>query len=439
MASQEEQQLLFLSNLLQLEKRLRQAQNLRALAFTAANEPLRLVSYSHALVWHYRGRKLAPLAASGVNKPDPAAPLVHQLGEELARRFPAASVRTPTAFSRQSPEGKEEYLLWVPLFSPGGEAVGGISLSRRTEWKEEEKAFFSRLGETLGHAWWALAGRERFWKRREGRKKSPLFYAALGIGLLLLSLFPLRMNVLAPARIVPKNPVLVSPALDGVVKEIYVEPNGEVQAGEVLVSLDDTSLTSRKAVILKELAVVEREHANTQQNSFSDPEARQTLTLLAAELDKKKAEAEYVATMLEQTRIVAEKEGIAVFRDKSDWLGKPVVIGEKIMLLADPQQVEIEIQLPAGDAIALAPDAELLFFLDSSPQAPLAARLHSIGYDAQLTPEGYLAYRLMAEIESERIPRIGLRGTARIYGQRAPLLLYLLRKPLTFLRQHLGF
>jgi hypothetical protein len=55
-----------------------------------------------------------------------------------------------------------------------------------------------------------------------------------------------------------------------------------------------------------------------------------------------------------------------------------------------------------------------------------------------LSPEEVLSYKISASFEGEEIPRIGLRGTAKIYGSRVTLFYYLFRKPITFVRQLIG-
>jgi hypothetical protein len=51
-----------------------------------------------------------------------------------------------------------------------------------------------------------------------------------------------------------------------------------------------------------------------------------------------------------------------------------------------------------------------------------------------------LGYRLKASFaDGTRIPRIGLRGTAKIYGEQVSLFYYLMRRPLAALRQLIGF
>ena len=139
----------------------------------------------------------------------------------------------------------------------------------------------------------------------------------------------------------------------------------------------------------------------------------------------------------------AERAGIAVFTDVNDWLGKPLSVGERVLTLADPQAPEIDIMVPVGDALVLEPGSRVELFLNVDPLHPLRARLTHASYEAGLSASGVLSYRVKAalepgEIPGETPPRIGLRGTAKILGDRVPLALYLFRRPLALLRQSLG-
>ena len=55
-------------------------------------------------------------------------------------------------------------------------------------------------------------------------------------------------------------------------------------------------------------------------------------------------------------------------------------------------------------------------------------------------PEGILSYKLTASYEGDanKLPRIGLRGTAKVYGSEVSVFYYLFRKPITFMRQLIG-
>ena len=79
----------------------------------------------------------------------------------------------------------------------------------------------------------------------------------------------------------------------------------------------------------------------------------------------------------------------------------------------------------------------MALFLDSDPLHRHSATLERAAYQAQNTSAGQLAYRLDATFDTAP-PRIGLRGTAKVLGERAPLALYLLRRPLAALRQAVG-
>ncbi len=101
--------------------------------------------------------------------------------------------------------------------------------------------------------------------------------------------------------------------------------------------------------------------------------------------------------------------------------------------------------LPVSDAVNLDTGAEVRIFLNIRPDSPLSASLRQASYEAQITSEGILAFRLKASLNNpvrlsspKSSYRIGLRGTAKIYGKEVTLFYYLMRRPLTALRQRVG-
>ncbi|SVD00297.1 uncharacterized protein METZ01_LOCUS353151, partial [marine metagenome] len=124
---------------------------------------------------------------------------------------------------------------------------------------------------------------------------------------------------------------------------------------------------------------------------------------------------------------------------KTDWQGKPVEVGEKILTISDPKNVEFLIWLPVKDSIIIKENSEVKVFLDINPIKPLAGRLLRASYEPELSPEEVLSYKIVSSLEKDQeIPRIGLRGTAKIYGSKVTLFYYLFRKPITFVRQLIG-
>lgn len=436
--------------LLALTRAARQADSMAVLAHVAANETLRLVTYRQAVVWRWGATgRLRIQAVSGVDRPDPHSPYVRyleRLFHHLHRVSDAGDLRSveaadvPAALAAEWRRHGAGHLLWCPLRTPRGRWLGGVVFMRDTPWPPPTREVMADLTEAYAHAWHALTplrgGLRRAGSHTWGRRG---LCAVLLLALAVLLALPVRMSALAPMAIAPRAPTIVSAPMDGVVAGFAVAPNEKVHSGQPLLHLDDTSLRSRLAVARKSLAIVRADYRRATQKAFGDDRSRGERLLLKARLEEKAAEVDYVEAMLARCRVAAPRDGIAVFADPNDWIGRPVVVGEKILTVADPSQVEADIRLPVSDAIALAPGAPVRLFLDVQPHRPLDAVLRSASYEAEPTHDGVLAFRLKADPEFDGPPpRIGLRGTAKVYGREVPLGYYLFRRPLAAARRHLG-
>ena len=249
-------------------------------------------------------------------------------------------------------------------------------------------------------------------------------------------------EVLAPAEVSASDPATVASPLDGVVQAIEVQPNQRVEAGDLLLTLDPTNLQAEVAVARRTLEIAEAELRRARQGAFNDRDAGAQIALLEARARLRQAELEYAEQRLARVEVRAERPGIVLFTRADDWIGRPVQTGQRIMTIADPSRAEIRVELPVGEAIRLEPGAPVQLFLDARPLEPVAGRMTSLSYTAEQTPGGILAYELKARLDQkagEALPRVGLRGTAKVYGADVPLAFYLFRRPLAALRQHTGF
>lgn len=423
---------------LELERLTRAARTTEQLAYSLVNDAQALFGFRHAALL-IAGKVRSVTGVSSVEPNAPFVAFVEQAVSQLARleRAKAATVVPLDAFSDSIRNDWQSLsalqVFWLPLIDRDGELFGGIWLARDTPWSPPEQVLMAQLGDTYSHAWLALQPR-RPWRLRFTRKRQALLAAVVLLGLLI----PVRQSVLAPAEVVPLAGRVVAAPLDGVIAEFLVKPNQAVQAGDLLVRFESTTLKAQADVAQRALGVAEAELKANAQRAFADSESSSKIDLLAARVEQKRAERDYATELLKRSEVRAERDGIAVFADAERWIGKPVQTGERLMEIADPAQAELRIELAVGDAIALAPDAEVALFLDSDPLHRHSATLERAAYEAQPTPAGQLAYRLDAGFTDSPPPRIGLRGTAKLFGQRAPLALYLLRKPLAGLRQSVG-
>ncbi|MFV3074366.1 efflux RND transporter periplasmic adaptor subunit [Niveispirillum fermenti] len=446
-----DRQLTALAGLVQMERRVRAAATAAELAFLMVNETHALVPYRQAVLW--RADTGGIQAMSGLAIPDEDAPFNRWLGRLMAQWVVDAK-RGPRLLDADDLPAEEgaawaEHLpahaLLLPLFPPAGgeqaKPVGLLLLARDEPFMEPDRQLLDLLGDAYGHAWHALTRRTaRRWRWIKDRKRLAMIAGAA----LLLLLFPVRQSVLAPAEIVPLHPAVLRAPIAGVVEGILVQPNEPVTEGQPLVQMDARELESRLEVARQALAVADAEQRQAQQQAVFDERAKASLAILASRREQAVAEAAFLEETLGRGRLTAPKAGIAIYDNPDDWAGRPVSLGERILTVADPAAVELEIHLGVGDAITLEPGARISFFLNIDPAAPLSATLLRAGYRAAPTPEGTMAYRLTGRFiadsadDKQRL-RVGLRGTAKLEGRRTVLALYLLRRPLAALRLWLGW
>lgn len=417
-----------LLRLLDLEQRLLGAQRSVEVAFLAVNMAHALVPYRQAVLGRLRGELVA---LSGVTTVPEATPYGLWLGR-LFRHLAATPAARPLTALDLPPALAEGWADWLPaqaLFLPLGDEA--LLYARDEPFSPPEIALLTHLAAVVRAARRSVARPQRSISRAR-----LLLGGVVGLGIALL---PVTESVLAPADAVPAHPVVVRAPLEGVVDHVAVAPNESVQEGQVLFQLDATTLTGALDVARQQLGTAQAEHRQAAQAMVFDAKAKAQVPLLQGKAEEKAAEVRLLESQLARITARAPRAGVAVFDDPSEWVGKPVVVGEKVMAVADPEDTEVEAWVAVTDVGWVRPGARLTLFLNTSPLSPLRARVTSIAYEAVVRPDASVAHRVRARLEDAEIrPRLGLKGTARIEGETVPLVWWVLRKPITTLRQGLG-
>lgn len=438
-----------LGSLLQIEQDVRQAQNESTVEFIAVNDTWRILNYRQAVLWRMEeGSSPSVKLVSGLADlpgDSPYRQWLNQAIRHVVGNSPVGKVQIVTVDAVPD-ELKEGWLEWmtpsvvvVALPTPNGKSIGGLWLSVEQEPHEAELAIIERLSWAYGQALWAWRPYVPTWKKLlvELKQKKRLKKYALIISL--IALLPMRLTVLAPAEITGKDAKLIGAPMDGVVAKFFVNPNQQVKAGDPVFSLDDTAVRNRNEVADKSRAVAQADFLRETQKSFNDGQSMGELSSFKAKYEEKIAEAQYTNDLFDRIRVVAPVGGVVIFTDQNDWVGKPVQTGERIVQIADPLHVQISINLPVNDAINLDPGAKVKLYLNVSPLDTVRGELVQASYEPSPVEEGFVAYRLKADlVAGEAPPRIGLKGTAKIYGAWAPLIYHVFRKPLSATRRYLG-
>ncbi|WP_445570725.1 efflux RND transporter periplasmic adaptor subunit [Pseudomonas sp. E102] len=444
--------------LLHLEQRAQEARSTAELGFVIVNETWQLLRYRQGYVFvsDVLGKPSLSNVSSLAVLPEetPFTVWLKRLAQHLWTQPALSAESTPATVlhllrARDLPESFAEgwtewmpmHLLCVPLPPRDHSRRGMLLLACDTEPDEHTQALLARLGQTYAYCLAALTNkRPTLGARWQVWRQRPWRLLALGTAMALACLVPVRLSALAPAEIEAHNAMAIASPQDGVVHEFLVQPNQMVQKDQPLFSLDDTTLRNRRAVARQALEVARSEALLAAQKAFESAQSKGELAALNGQVQEKQAEVAWLDEMLERNVVRAPRDGIAIFGDTNDWIGKPVVTGERIIQLADPQDAGVLVWLPVANAINLDTGSEIRLFLHVAPLSPLTASLIQTSYQATLSPDNIPSYRIRGQFQGDasQLARIGLKGTAKLYGESVPLIYYVMRRPLAALREWSG-
>ncbi|WP_409522517.1 HlyD family efflux transporter periplasmic adaptor subunit [Nitrincola sp. MINF-07-Sa-05] len=454
-----------LATLLHLQHRARAATELSELDFILVNESFNLFPYRQAALWLKDG---GIKALSGMAIPEGNAPYVHWLNS-LIRQLPpegmtTAQVLKPDSMSEAVRAQWGEWLpaevLLIPIPALRQFRGGFLVLARDISWQPAEISLLSQWGQAWSHAralvelrgglkslvtiLQSRAADEAYPSSGGGkaglqqRLRSPRIWVLLL--LITLMFVPVRLTVLAPAELVPRNPDIIRAPLDGVVEQILVQPNEWVAQGTPLLVFERSAISNRLLVAQGVLNTLRAEYRQRAQQALSDSAGAVELAMLEGQMREKELEIDYLSNLLSRGEVLSPQAGVVLLDDPLQWVGRPVVTGQRILVVADEQAVQLEAWLAPGDAISLEPGARVRLFLNADPLNPVEAELEYVAFQAQERPDGQYAYRVQARLldETAAAVRVGLKGTAKLEGERVTLAYWMLRRPLASLRGWLG-
>jgi multidrug resistance efflux pump len=443
MSELQDPQVLGLSILLQLGKRVRDAASVEEIGFIAVNESKQLLHYRQAALW-LKGKGV--FAVSGLPEADGSSPYIQWLSacckawQQGNSCKPVEPGELPELLAASWHEWLPPHAAVAPLKAKSGEQLGFLLLARDEQWQEFDFPLLEELAGIYAHGL-ASFGKGKPWLTGLSRLKGSAWWkwgvAAAAVAALFV---PVRMSVQAPAEVVPRDPFVVRSPLDSVIDRFDVQPNQQVSQGQLLFEFDRTNLKTRHGVASKAFEVAAEEYRQAAQSALLDDRSRVEIEPRRGKMEEKATELSYSRALLNKSEVHAPRAGIVVFGEQSDWVGKNVSVGERVLTIADPNKVEILLKLPVADAIDLSIGSPVRLYLLTDPQHPLAGKVRYAAYKPEVSAAGVASYRIKAEFAANvPLPRIGLTGTARIYGKRVALGYYLFRRPLTALRQRVGW
>ena len=434
----------------QLASKARAADNEQALLFVIANDTFALLPYRTALVFTLHQGEPQLGCASGLTSVDRRSAFGSWTEQVLRAVLPRLSeVQRVTA--DQLPEhlrsAWDEY--WPesvqvhPIPGPDDTVLGAVIYVTEQPWPEVTQPMLNALHQVHGLCLQHLRTRrgpfDILKKLVDGRDlKSRKYLLRALLAVVLVMCLPIRQFVIAPAEIISLDSVAVTSPLEGIVAQMVAKPNQPVKQGDVLFRLDDTAIRNRLESARQGLEVSRAEYLAGAHRAFVSTDKTAEAGVLKGRINERLAEVASLQDQMAMLEIRANRDGIAVYGQENDWIGKPVSAGQRIMELADSHKMGVNVWVPVADAINMRSGESLHVLLYADPLHPMTATVELASYQATKSPDGVAAYRVRATLPPQDAVRLGLRGSAKINGDWVVLGYFVFRRPFAAVRQWLG-
>lgn len=421
------------------------AESRQALTFIMLNDSVQLARYDRAMLWAMNGSKPELIGISGQREPkddSPYAESCRKIVQEI--RNP----QTPQTLSQHSLiAGQEEWeklresqhqpnVHWLPIVSFDKLQLG-LWLERWNDapWAPQEVDSLKFLAQGYGLAWRPYV--VRFFSRMWSKRHAAIFSV---FAILALTFIQLPLRVVAPCEIVPRNPAVITAPLEGIVSTVNVSPGQVVSDGEVLFEYDKKVLTQALRVAEKELEIAEAELHRTTTEAFEEEQSLDQIRALRLELEKRRVNLALAQYHFNQLEVQAPIDGIVSIDNPDEWRGKPVRVGERVMVLSTEGQTKLRIWIPENDNITILKEVPIQVFLNTRPESGISAKLDYIADHTKVSTQGVPSFQAEAQwAEQDEGVKVGLKGTAILYGENVSLFYWLVRRPWASFRRLFGW
>ncbi len=424
--------------LLELQKQIREAKTIKDIGFLAANRTHDLIAYKQAVFWIKNPYGIELKTLSGSATLDDNSPYAIWLKKIIIDKI--GDDNSPTVFIEADDKDGE----WVAShnhlisFKTNHEGVlGGLWVESDMFFCDCQVELMHELSDCFAQSLALLRARESrlslFGFLKFGGYRKWIMMACLALFFL-----PVRLSMTAPAEIVPDNPTTITMPFDGVIDDIPVNAGDKVQANDVLATMDEIQLKTEMDRADNALRAAQKSLSRAGMESLRSEDKKLELQKLRSDIDLKRVDYNFMREKFDQTTITTPVNGVAIYSDKSALTGRPLQTGETIMMIADPAQVELLVNVPVHSFLPVNKGQAVSFYLNNSPLSYRSATITSIGYQASNGADGLMTYKIRATMDDQNDIRIGWKGTAKIKTDWTILGYALLRRPLIALRNITG-
>ena len=390
-------------------------------------------------------RAVAVSALSTVNRDAPMLRWYEDLASRAGARArtaprsrPSPCPRMPTPPTPAPPRPRCRTCCGCRVADAGQPPCAGWLLARDTAWEDAHRKLAARLALAYAHGASAIDGRAR--RRADWPRALRRIGLALAVVVALLAFIPVPLTTLAPVEVTPRDPFVVAAPVAGVVERILVEPGAQVRAGDAAGATGRHHAAQRFRGRAAEARGRPRAHAAAAAGLDGGQRRQARTGRRAVRGNRGAGRARLCAGHVRQVghQGAAGRRG-AVRR--SARLGRPAGSGRR----GDHARGRSGAGgVPAARAGGRRGQPARGRADQGLPRCGAAAAAGRHRGARRLQGRGRRGRRreLRRHGAADRCDappaRLGLRGTARVYGEQVSLFFYLLRRPITALRQWTG-
>lgn len=259
-------------------------------------------------------------------------------------------------------------------------------------------------------------------------------------GILLASLLirvPLR--IVAPSEVVPRKPIVIAAPIEGIIAEVLVRPGQSVKKDEILVEYDKRIFEQEYKAAQKETQIAQEELNRALTLGLHDEKTRSEVSEWELKFEKAQIRQKLIEVQVKKLTVHAPENGVVIMQNPEEWRGKPVRVGEKIVTLGNPKDTQVKAWIAESDNIPVDLETPINVYLNVAPEKALPAKITFIANESALNEAQVPSFVAEADwVNQEEEARLGLKGTAVLYGENVSLFYYILRKPISSFRRITG-
>lgn len=198
---------------------------------------------------------------------------------------------------------------------------------------------------------------------------------------------------------------------------------------------EDRIIKQELKVAQKQVQIIQSQYERAGLKAFMDDEAMEKIRSLQYRLEQEKIRLKMTESNAKHLKVRAPIDGICMVDNPENWRGRPVQIGERVVMIFKPNKIKVKIFLPENDYIQFDREKPVRIILNADPGTKYEARLNYVAPQTSKTPQGVSSFIAEAELAAPIAGIMaGSKGSAIVYGEDVRIGYWLFRKPLAGIR-----